>query len=725
MHTAAPTDRAVVRLRARSSVVLAVTSAVGLVAFGWPFLTDPGSALDTSHAADAPWLFVVLLPLLALVVLAELTEGGLDAKAVALLGMLSAVGAALRVLGPGTAGLEPGFALIILGGRVFGRGFGFVLGALTIFSGALVSGGVGPWMPFQMLGAAWVGFLAGCLPDWRGRAEIWVVAAYGFLAGLAYGWLLNLWFWPFAAYGPEVSFVAGDPVGENAGRYLLFWATTSLGWDIPRGCSPPSSSWSPGRRSSPPSAGPRSAQPSMRRSVSDPASRRGPDGARRPRHRGCRRLAQPVLRVRLVPCHALQRSGARPDLGAAGRPAPDRLRRRHSTQRRPRRPVPRGRDPRAAHPRPSRPLRPRVSPLPVLGHRGSGHRAGAAARHRGVPRLGCSRLAVRLRPIAPGQHVDCGGYGVTAVPATHLGEGAALLYDVTGPDGSRLLYASDTGPLRAAAVRAVTDAAYDVVLLEETFGAAAVPRGDHLNFASFGETLDELRAAGAVTAATDVIAVHLSHANPPEPQLADRLAGYGARLVDDGAVMPVGPAGQAPVIRTLVLGGARSGKSRRSEVLLRSEPEVVYVATAKAMPGDAEWDRRVAAHRARRPASWRTVETTDLEGLLAEPGAPLLVDCLTLWLTAVMDECSAWDDDRWADDAEQRVAERVDALAAAVRGSRRTLVMVSNEVGSGVVPATASGRRFRDALGRLNTVVAQSSDRVLLCVAGRSLELEP
>ncbi|HLL08287.1 MAG TPA: bifunctional adenosylcobinamide kinase/adenosylcobinamide-phosphate guanylyltransferase [Nocardioidaceae bacterium] len=332
---------------------------------------------------------------------------------------------------------------------------------------------------------------------------------------------------------------------------------------------------------------------------------------------------------------------------------------------------------------------------------------------------------VRLRPIAPGQHVDCGGYGVTAVPATHLGEGAALLYDVTGPDGSRLLYATDTGPLRAAAVRAVTDAAYDVVLLEETFGAAAVPRGDHLNFASFGETLDELRAAGAVTAATDVIAVHLSHANPPEPQLADRLAGYGARLVDDGAVMPVEPAGQAPVTRTLVLGGARSGKSRRSEVLLRSEPEVVYVATAKAMPGDAEWDRRVAAHRARRPASWRTVETTDLEGLLAEPGAPLLVDCLTLWLNAVMDECSAWDDDRWADDAEQRVAERVDALAAAVRGSRRTLVMVSNEVGSGVVPATASGRRFRDALGRLNTVVAQSSDRVLLCVAGRSLELEP
>lgn len=235
--TDAPRDRSphVVRLRPRSALALAVASLVGLVAFGWPLFTDPASALDTSHSADAPWLFVLLLPLLAAVVLAELTEGGIDAKAVALLGMLSAVGAALRALGPGTVGLEPSFVVILLGGRVFGRGFGFVLGALVVFAGGLVTGGIGPWLPFQMFAAAWTGFLAGCLPGWRGRAEVWLLAGYGIVSGIAYGLLMNMWFWPFAAYGPEVSFVPGDPLAANLHRYLLFWLTTSLGWDVPRG----------------------------------------------------------------------------------------------------------------------------------------------------------------------------------------------------------------------------------------------------------------------------------------------------------------------------------------------------------------------------------------------------------------------------------------------------------------------------------------------------------
>ncbi|MGH3386785.1 MAG: ECF transporter S component [Nocardioidaceae bacterium] len=224
-----------IAMRGRSGVVLALISAIGLVAFGWPLFTDPGSALDTSHSADAPWLFVVLLPLLAAVVVAELTSGGIDAKSVALLGMLAAVGAALRTLSPGAAGLEPSFIVIMLGGRVFGRGFGFVLGALTIFAGALATGGVGPWMPFQMFASGWVGFLAGCLPGWRGRTEVLGVAAFALVSGVAYGLLMNLWFWPFASYGPEVSYVAGDPLADNLGRYLVFWLTTSLGWDIPRG----------------------------------------------------------------------------------------------------------------------------------------------------------------------------------------------------------------------------------------------------------------------------------------------------------------------------------------------------------------------------------------------------------------------------------------------------------------------------------------------------------
>lgn len=225
----------VVRINARSALAVLVASLVGVVAFAWPFFTDPGSALDTSHSADAPWLFVLLLPLLAAVILAELTEGGIDAKAVALLGMLAAVGAALRALGPGTVGLEPSFVVILFGGRVFGRGFGFVLGALVIFAGGLVTGGIGPWMPFQMFAAAWTGFFAGSLPRCSGRAEVVLLAAYGLVSGVLFGMLMNLWFWPFAAYGPEVSFVAGDPLSANLHRYLLFWLTTSLGWDVPRG----------------------------------------------------------------------------------------------------------------------------------------------------------------------------------------------------------------------------------------------------------------------------------------------------------------------------------------------------------------------------------------------------------------------------------------------------------------------------------------------------------
>jgi len=230
----AKADR-LIPVRWRPAIVLAVCSGMGLAAFGWPFLIEPGAANDASHAADAPWVFMLILPMLAAIVIAELTAGGMDAKAVALLGMLTAVGAALRALGPGAAGLEPAFIVIVLGGRVFGRGFGFVLGASTIFCGALLTGGVGPWMPFQMFTAAWVGLGAGSLPSARGRAEIVLLAIYSFVAGLAYGLLINLWFWPFAGFDEKLSYVAGAPFAENLEHYVRFWLTTSLGYDVPRG----------------------------------------------------------------------------------------------------------------------------------------------------------------------------------------------------------------------------------------------------------------------------------------------------------------------------------------------------------------------------------------------------------------------------------------------------------------------------------------------------------
>jgi energy-coupling factor transport system substrate-specific component len=222
-----------VRLQPRSTIALALASTVGVIAFGWPLLASPGSGL--AHSGDAPLLFAVMLPLLLAIVLAEVADGGLDAKAIAMLGVLASVGAALRPLGGGVTGFSPVFLLIVLGGRALGRGFGFVLGAVTLFASALITGGVGPWLPFQMLGAAWVGLLAGCLPQASGRREVWLVATYGAFAGLAYGLLLDLWFWPFTAgLSTSISYVAGDPMTENLHRFVVFWLTTSLGFDIPR-----------------------------------------------------------------------------------------------------------------------------------------------------------------------------------------------------------------------------------------------------------------------------------------------------------------------------------------------------------------------------------------------------------------------------------------------------------------------------------------------------------
>ncbi|MHB8274049.1 MAG: ECF transporter S component [Dermatophilaceae bacterium] len=225
----------VLAVRWRAAATLAATSLVGLVAFLWPFLAQPGSGL--AHSADAPWLFVLLIALLAALVVAELSDGGLDAKTVAVLGVLAAAGGALRVLGAGTAGLEPMFFLLVISGRVLGRGVGFVLGALAVLVGAFLTGGVGPWAPFQMIAAGWVGFGAGALPRASGRTERVMLAGYGLVVGLLYGLLMNLWFWPFLGSGaPDgMGFVPGDPVTATLSHYATFYLATSLGWDLPRG----------------------------------------------------------------------------------------------------------------------------------------------------------------------------------------------------------------------------------------------------------------------------------------------------------------------------------------------------------------------------------------------------------------------------------------------------------------------------------------------------------
>jgi adenosylcobinamide kinase/adenosylcobinamide-phosphate guanylyltransferase len=171
--------------------------------------------------------------------------------------------------------------------------------------------------------------------------------------------------------------------------------------------------------------------------------------------------------------------------------------------------------------------------------------------------------------------------------------------------------------------------------------------------------------------------------------------------------------------RTLVLGGARSGKSTEAERLLADRGDVLYVATGGDADGDAAWAERIAVHRARRPATWGLTETIDLVPLLASGGPALLIDCLTLWLTRTMDECEVWTGPERVTDVEDRMTELADAWSV----TPREIVAVSNDVGSGVVPATASGVVFRDLMGRLNTMIARASDEVLWCLAGRVVPL--
>ena len=339
---------------------------------------------------------------------------------------------------------------------------------------------------------------------------------------------------------------------------------------------------------------------------------------------------------------------------------------------------------------------------------------------------------VRFVEVAAGDRLRVGGYDVRVLEASH-GDGA-VLFDV-GAGGRRLLYATDTGPLSDATVETVRDAAYDVVLMEETFGDKTDHGTDHLHLATFAEQVRRLRGAGAVVEHTDVVAIHLSHHNPPGEELGRRLADWGARVVDDGTLltveagrtsyesMPIGRetydvARDRPG-RTLVLGGARSGKSHEAERMLLDRTDVTYVATAYPAGHDDEWSERVRLHRERRPASWETVETLDLVGLLGATGGPLLVDCLTLWLTRVMDRHDAWEDAAWEASGRKAVHDEVEALVGAWRSTTRRVVAVSNEVGQGVVPETAAGRRFRDEMGRLNARVAAVTEDVRWCVAGR------
>jgi energy-coupling factor transport system substrate-specific component len=225
----------------RSVLVLVLASLAGLMMFAWPLLLVPDS--DVARVSP-PFVFLALLPVLVLVVLAELTEGGMDAKALAMLGVLTAVNAAMRSLGAGLAGVELVFFLLVLAGRVFGPGFGFVLGCTSLFASALLTSGVGPWLPYQMLCAAWIGLGAGLLPgrsSVTGRAEISLLVVYGIVCAYGFGVLMNLSSWPFvlgvavSGHAGSLSYVPGAPLLENLHRFAVYTLLTSTGgWDTGR-----------------------------------------------------------------------------------------------------------------------------------------------------------------------------------------------------------------------------------------------------------------------------------------------------------------------------------------------------------------------------------------------------------------------------------------------------------------------------------------------------------
>lgn len=229
-------------VRRMSAVVLGVASLIGLAGFLYPFLLPARGVVASeteAHATSAPVLFAVVtgISLVAMMVTIAEDHGGVArSKTVALLGVLVALDATLRLV-PSFLGASPIFLLIMLVGAVFRSSIGFQMGTLTILFSAFLTGGIGPWLPFQMLVAGWIGLTAGWLP--RSASPRWrvaMLAVFGAVWGLAFGLLMNLWFWPFSAPGAgaesSLYWVPGTGAFDTLERYGRFYLVTSLGFDL-------------------------------------------------------------------------------------------------------------------------------------------------------------------------------------------------------------------------------------------------------------------------------------------------------------------------------------------------------------------------------------------------------------------------------------------------------------------------------------------------------------
>jgi energy-coupling factor transport system substrate-specific component len=217
-----------------SRVFIALTALASLTMFAWPLLIQTTSA-DENRVAQT--VFILLMPLMLVLVLVEFASGGLDSKQLAMLGVLTALNAVIRILGAGTSGIETAFFLIIIGAYVFGSGFGFLLGSGSLLVSALLMGGVGPWLPFQMMAAGLIGLVAGMLPKPKARwLELATLVTFAVIGSYAYGALMTLWNWPFLlGVGTDISYLPGAGFFENIIRFFKYELLTGgLLWDTGR-----------------------------------------------------------------------------------------------------------------------------------------------------------------------------------------------------------------------------------------------------------------------------------------------------------------------------------------------------------------------------------------------------------------------------------------------------------------------------------------------------------
>jgi energy-coupling factor transport system substrate-specific component len=223
--------------RLANVAVLALASLIGAVAFAYPFVaTTAGSPAAVALAPDASLVTLVLTTFCVVVVLANFTRRQMSARTVAVLGVLTAVNAILRAL-PGPGGFSAIFFLLGMSGYVYGSTFGFLMGVLSLLVSALIGGGVGPWLPYQMYAAGWMGLTSSWLPDLRRRkvVELWMLATWTVLWGFLFGAIMNLWFWPYMSTvqaNAGQSWQAGLGVSEALRRYGLFYLATSAWWDV-------------------------------------------------------------------------------------------------------------------------------------------------------------------------------------------------------------------------------------------------------------------------------------------------------------------------------------------------------------------------------------------------------------------------------------------------------------------------------------------------------------